>query len=49
LRDPDSFLPSDLGIKHALTGLDIDPADRRDERWKPWRSYATLYLWTSLA
>ncbi|MEA2452773.1 MAG: AraC family transcriptional regulator, partial [Actinomycetota bacterium] len=25
LRDPDSFLPSDLGIKHALTGLDIDP------------------------
>lgn len=49
LRDPDSFLPSDLGIKHAFTHLGIDPADKRDERWKPWRSYATLYLWASLA
>ena len=49
LRDPDSFLPSDLGIKHALTKLGIDPKDNRDERWRPWRSYATLYLWASLA
>ena len=49
LRDPDSFLPSDLGVKHALARLGIDPRDNRDERWKPWRSYATLYLWASLA
>ena len=49
LRDPDSFLPSDLGIKHALAKLGIDPKDNRDERWRPWRSYATLYLWASLA
>jgi AraC family transcriptional regulator of adaptative response / DNA-3-methyladenine glycosylase II len=48
LRDPDSFLPSDLGIKHALTRLKIDPAQQRHERWRPWRSYATLYLWASL-
>ena len=48
LRDPDSFLPSDLGIRHALAQLNIDPKDKRDERWKPWRSYATLYLWASL-
>ena len=49
LRDPDSFLPSDLGIKHAFTRLKIEPARHRDERWRPWRSYATLYLWASLA
>jgi AraC family transcriptional regulator of adaptative response / DNA-3-methyladenine glycosylase II len=49
LRDPDSFLPSDLGIKHALAHLGIDPSTHRDERWRPWRSYATLYLWTALA
>jgi AraC family transcriptional regulator of adaptative response / DNA-3-methyladenine glycosylase II len=49
LRDPDSFLPSDLGIKHAFAQLGIDPKQNHDERWKPWRSYATLYLWASLA
>jgi AraC family transcriptional regulator, regulatory protein of adaptative response / DNA-3-methyladenine glycosylase II len=49
LRDPDSFLPTDLGIKHAFTRLGIDPGRKRDERWSPWRSYATLYLWWSLA
>lgn len=49
LRDPDSFLPSDLGIKHAFERLGIDPRSNRDERWRPWRSYATLYLWASLA
>ncbi len=49
LRDPDTFLPTDLGIKHALERLGIDPKTHRDERWRPWRSYATLYLWTSLS
>jgi AraC family transcriptional regulator of adaptative response / DNA-3-methyladenine glycosylase II len=49
LRDPDAFPASDLGIKQALAHLGIDPASKRDERWKPWRSYATLYLWASLA
>jgi AraC family transcriptional regulator of adaptative response / DNA-3-methyladenine glycosylase II len=49
LRDPDSFLPSDLGIKHAFNKLGIEPGQKRDERWRPWRSYATLYLWSTLA
>lgn len=49
LRDPDAFLPSDLGIKHAFARLQIDPTKHRHERWRPWRSYATLYLWASLA
>lgn len=48
LRDPDAFLPSDLGIKQACAKLGIDPNGKRDERWRPWRSYATLHLWASL-
>jgi AraC family transcriptional regulator of adaptative response / DNA-3-methyladenine glycosylase II len=47
LGDPDVLLGTDLGVRHALAALggrSIDPA-----RWAPWRSYATLHLWASLA
>ena len=46
LGHPDVFLPSDVGIKRAVAALGaagLDPAC-----WRPWRSYALLYLWTSL-
>ena len=46
LGDPDVFLPGDVGIRHALEGLGT-PAS--DERWRPWRSYAVMHLWRSLA
>jgi AraC family transcriptional regulator of adaptative response / DNA-3-methyladenine glycosylase II len=46
LGDPDVFLPGDVGIRHALTRLG---ADVSDERWRPWRSYAVMHLWRSLA
>ncbi len=52
-RNPDAFLPTDLGVKHALA--DIVPSKRqkeieaRAERWRPWRAYALLHLWRSLA
>ena len=46
LGDPDVFMATDLGVRHALDRL---PADARDpERWRPWRSYAQMYLWHSL-
>jgi len=47
LGHPDVFLPTDIGIRDALTGLGQDPAAAADlaERWSPWRSYAQLYLW----
>jgi len=52
LRDPDVFLPDDVGVRHALTrlGLPGDPASAaaRAEAWRPWRSYALLHLWHSL-
>jgi AraC family transcriptional regulator of adaptative response / DNA-3-methyladenine glycosylase II len=47
LRDPDAFLATDLGVKHAVARLKID--GQRHERWSPWRAYATMYLWSSLA
>ena len=47
LRDPDAFLATDLGVKHAVAHLKIDR--QRNERWSPWRAYATMYLWSSLA
>jgi AraC family transcriptional regulator of adaptative response / DNA-3-methyladenine glycosylase II len=52
LRDPDAFLPSDLGVRHALEQLGHDgrPAAARSvsQRWRPYRAYAVQYLWASL-
>ena len=52
LRDPDAFLPSDLGVRHALERLGQDgrPAavEKLSERWRPYRAYALFHLWGSL-
>jgi len=49
LRDPDAFLPTDLGVRRAAgaLGLPQDPAAlaAHSERWRPWRSYAMAHLW----
>lgn len=42
MGDPDISLPSDLGVVRAASRYGLDPDD---SRWKPWRSYATHYLW----
>ncbi|MBB5787425.1 DNA-3-methyladenine glycosylase 2 family protein [Jiangella mangrovi] len=52
LADPDVFLPTDLGVKHAMAGLGL-PSDPRAvadlaENWRPWRSYALLHVWSTL-
>lgn len=49
LGDPDVFLPSDLGVRHAAEALGIDDLTGRSEAWRPWRSYALIHLWTALA
>ena len=51
LKDPDAFPASDLGILKALAGPDgakpsTSEALARAERWRPWRSYAAMLLWT---
>jgi AraC family transcriptional regulator, regulatory protein of adaptative response / DNA-3-methyladenine glycosylase II len=48
LGDPDVFLPTDIGVKHALADR-YPEAARIAEAWRPWRSYALLHLWTSLS
>ncbi|MGI8863362.1 MAG: Ada metal-binding domain-containing protein [Solirubrobacteraceae bacterium] len=52
LRDPDAFLPSDLGVRHALArlGADATPpaAAALAERWRPYRAYALAHLWAHL-
>ena len=50
LGHPDVFLPTDIGTRNALSRLGARPdhAERLAERWRPWRSYAQLHLWSSL-
>jgi len=49
LGDPDVFLPTDLGVRRGAKalGLPDDPKElaAHAERWRPWRSYATIRLW----
>ncbi len=54
LKDPDAFPAADLGVLRALesqTGSRPGPRDALAlaEAWRPWRAYATLLLWSSLA
>jgi len=48
LADPDVFLPTDVGVRHAGARLGIDDIAGHSERWRPWRSYALIHLWSSL-
>jgi AraC family transcriptional regulator, regulatory protein of adaptative response / DNA-3-methyladenine glycosylase II len=48
LGDPDAFPSGDVALLRA-SGLGNHRAlDARAETWRPWRAYATLYLWRSL-
>jgi len=51
LREPDAFLATDAGLLRAMRdehGVRPSPAalDAHAERWRPWRAYAALHLWT---
>ncbi len=43
--EPDAFPSGDLGLRHALPGVDLDA---RAAAWSPWRGYAALHLWAGL-
>ena len=43
---PDAFLGGDLIVRRALDVTTAAAAERRAERWRPWRAYAVLHLWT---
>jgi AraC family transcriptional regulator of adaptative response / DNA-3-methyladenine glycosylase II len=51
--DPDAIPLGDLGLRRAMERLG-EPSDagslaRRAELWRPWRAYAALHLWNTLA
>lgn len=52
LGDPDAFPVGDLGIRLAAKQLGLPNGQRtlieHSARWRPWRSYATQHLWTTL-
>ena len=54
LKNPDAFPASDLGLlraMEALTGSALKPRElaQMSEAWRPWRAYACLLLWNSVA
>ncbi len=49
LRCPDAFPAGDLGIQRALGVRRARDAEARAEAWRPFRAYAVMHLWGSLA
>jgi len=45
LGEPDAFPSSDLGLLHAAALASPRELEHRAEAWRPWRAYATMYLW----
>jgi len=50
LRDPDAFMPTDLGIRRGAKALGLPDGPAQlvavSEAWRPWRSYAMAHLWS---
>jgi AraC family transcriptional regulator of adaptative response / DNA-3-methyladenine glycosylase II len=50
LRDPDAFIPTDVGVRRAVRWLGAGESAtdivRLAEHWRPWRAYATVHLWS---
>jgi AraC family transcriptional regulator of adaptative response / DNA-3-methyladenine glycosylase II len=52
LGDPDAFPLNDLGLRRGALAARLPPnlgqLAVHAERWRPWRAYATQYLWATL-
>jgi AraC family transcriptional regulator of adaptative response / DNA-3-methyladenine glycosylase II len=48
LGDPDAFPASDLGLLKAAGVSSAHQLENLANEWRPWRSYAAMYLWESL-
>lgn len=46
LGEPDAFPRADVALMSALKVASAAEMERRSVVWRPWRSYATMYLWT---
>lgn len=45
MGDPDAFPASDLGLQRVAALNHELELTKRAEAWRPWRSYAAMYLW----
>jgi hypothetical protein len=45
LGEPDAFPSTDLGLLRAMNLRNPHELEGRAEAWRPWRSYAAMYLW----
>ncbi|MEM7325193.1 MAG: AlkA N-terminal domain-containing protein, partial [Actinomycetota bacterium] len=46
LNDPDGWPVGDLVLRNSL-GVDQKTLEHRAERWRPWRAYAAMTLWST--
>ena len=46
---PDAFLETDIGVKRALPGYTPKEMLALAEKWRPWRSYAVINLFYTVA
>ena len=49
LHVPDAFPAADLGVQKVLGMNGAKAAEARAEAWRPFRAYAVMHLWESLA
>jgi AraC family transcriptional regulator of adaptative response / DNA-3-methyladenine glycosylase II len=47
LGEPDALPTGDLGLRRALSLKTSRELENRAESWRPWRSYASMYLWST--
>jgi AraC family transcriptional regulator of adaptative response / DNA-3-methyladenine glycosylase II len=47
LGEPDAFPSGDIGLLRALRLKTSRELENRAEAWRPWRSYASMYLWNT--
>ena len=49
LHWPDAFPAGDLALRKAMGGVTEGRLRKLAEPWRPWRSYAAMHLWMSVA
>jgi AraC family transcriptional regulator, regulatory protein of adaptative response / DNA-3-methyladenine glycosylase II len=47
LGGADAFPAGDLGLRKALGNVTTAACEARSQRWRPYRAYAAMYLWTA--
>jgi AraC family transcriptional regulator, regulatory protein of adaptative response / DNA-3-methyladenine glycosylase II len=48
LGETDALPTGDLGLLRTLNLNTARELDQRSQKWRPWRAYATMYLWNGL-